>query len=103
MENLNVSSAIIETATETPSFKRTLDNVFYKFTHKINFSIEKLRIEDDVYLQEYRKNLETKYTDIPEANRIPPRRCITERALDESIYYIEEPELRELFEDLIIS
>ena len=39
MENLNVSSAIIETATETPSFKRTLDNVFYKFTHKINKNI----------------------------------------------------------------
>lgn len=92
-----------KTFAETPSCQRALDNFVYWLFRKPNQKIEMMRIEDSVSLKHYEENLISGYNAIPDEHKIAPKRCITERAFDESLYYIDEPVLLKLFEKVILS
>lgn len=98
-----ISAKIVEETSKTPVIQRTFDNLLYCFFHKPNLKAEMLRIEDSVLLNQYEEKLKIGYQTIPDDQKLPPKRCITDRALVESLYYIEEADLRSLFENLILS
>ena len=54
-------------------------------------------------LEIYEKGLQTKVAAIPEENLIEPKLQIVAQALEDSKYCVEEPSLRDLFENLVAS
>lgn len=93
----------VDTVTNTPSFQRSLDNFVYRLFRRPNQKAEMMRVEDTIALEQYKENLLSGYHSIPNEHQTQPKRCIVEPAFDESLYYLEEPELIKLFENVILS
>lgn len=65
--------------------------------------VEKKRLSRLQALEDFKSSLETKVAAIPDENLVEPPLAIVGPALDASKYYFEEPELREMFANLISS
>lgn len=89
--------------TETPTVKRTFDNWLYRKTRKFNIESEMMQMEDAEKLKKFHESLQNGFESVPVEYRVEPRRCIADRAYDSSLYYIEEDELINLFENLIVA
>lgn len=104
--DMNIPSSlesITKEVIETPSAKRFIDNLIYKFIRKFNLPLEKIRIEDNIALNQYATAIEVGQNAIPVENRIVPRPCIVDRAIETSLYFLDENSILILFQNLIIS
>jgi len=88
-----------------PSVKRAgdfLGTVFGVFDALV-MPIKKWILKCDYSVKEFEKSLQQKYNDVPEDNRKEPDMSILGNSLEALRYNIDKDELRELFENIIIS
>lgn len=82
---------------------RALSNIFYAVFSVVNYPVEKLRIKQSENLEQYRKNIKSELSKIPEDKLIDPSLSLVGPALDASKFYIEEEKIRKMFSKLIAS
>lgn len=85
----------------TKNAGQTLADCWYLVFGGITQMAEKKKIKYALDLEIFKKSLEDKINKIPEENRIEAKTQIVMPALENSKYCIEEPELREMFANLI--
>ena len=81
----------------------TLANVWHLVFGSFNHQIAKWRIKQQQALDEFSKDVAAKVLAVPEDKRIDPNLNIIGSALEKAKYAIEEPELRNMFANLIAS
>lgn len=85
------------------SVGNTLNDVWELVFGGFGTYVEKKRATRYKALEDFKASLEEKVAQIPEENLCEPPLSIVGPALDASKYYYEEPELREMFANLISS
>lgn len=70
---------------------------------KLHFYAEKKRVENEVFIKDYKEKIAQELVKIPEENIQEPPLAIAGPALEASRFYIEEESLRQMFANLIAS
>jgi len=96
-------SNIAKNVCKLPAAERTIDNLIYWIFHKPNQKIELLRLENSAELDRHEEALKQGAQNIPEEYKMPPMRCITARALEESLNYVDQEDLIKIFQNIILS
>ena len=68
---------------------------------RVAFAVEKKKMKYAYELEAYRQSLEAKVAAIPDGKLVDPPLQIVAQSLDDSKYCVEQPELREMFANLI--
>lgn len=82
-------------------FKMLDDLWFEYFGYKTALRRRKREIENEVATETYRQEIQSALEKIPEENRIEPKRCVVGPAMEASKHFVDEPELRKMFVNLI--
>lgn len=80
-------------------FKSLEDLWYYYIGHRTDL----LRAERKEAILAYRQDILEELSKIPEENRCNPRLCVAGSAIQDSLNFIEEPDLRKMFAKLIAS
>lgn len=93
----------ITNVTDKPSqtIGTIINDILYMASHKLAFQAEAIRIKQQHALEQYKKSLEEKIEQIPEANLAQPNIQLIGTAVDDCQYCLEHKELREMFANLI--
>ena len=68
---------------------------------KLHVAAEKRRVENELYIQQYKESIAQKVVAIPEENLQDPSLAVVGPAIEASKFYIEEEDVREMFANLI--
>jgi hypothetical protein len=102
----------LENLTDKPTLEagKTFADIWYLVFGGVSHAADKKRFKRQAQLAEYQaglkkynKQIEEKINAIPVENYIEPKVQIVAQALEDSKYCVEEPELREMFANLIAS
>ena len=94
------ASAALTRSFEGP-FKMLDDLWFEYFGHKTALRRSRREVENEVATETYRQEIQSALEKIPEENRIEPKRCVVGPAMEASKHFVDEPELRKMFVNLI--
>ena len=70
-------------------------------TSKIHFSAEKMRLQQAHDLEEFKKSLSDKLNAKPEECLVEPRMQVVGPAVENAKYCMDEPKIREMFQNLL--
>ncbi|MCC2220881.1 DUF4393 domain-containing protein [Anthropogastromicrobium aceti] len=85
----------------TKNIGHTFGDIWYLVFGRFSHAADKRRIKYDLELKQYQKELTEKMNAIPDDEKQEPSLQVTAQALENSKYCISEPELREMFVNLI--
>lgn len=95
----------VENITDKPTqnMGTTLADIWYLVFGGISQAAEKRKLKYSYALQEFEKELQEKFSNIPEDKKVEPDIQVVAPALEASKYCVEKEELRHMFSNLIIS
>jgi hypothetical protein len=76
-------------------------NLLAMATSKIHFSAEKMRLQQAHDLEEFKKSLSDKLNAKPEECLVEPRMQVVGPAVENAKYCMDEPKIREMFQNLL--
>ncbi len=79
---------------------KSLEDLWY---YHVGYKTEQMRLERKQAINEYKQDIFEELSKIPEENRCNPRKCVAGSAIQDSLNFVEEPELRKMFAKLIAS
>ena len=95
----NIITNITEKPTQT--IGTIINDILFMASHKLSFHADKIRLQQQLALEQFKKEIEIKIDQIPEANLSEPNIQLIGTAIDDSQYCLEHEELREMFANLI--
>lgn len=100
-------SDVVKVAKETGALdgvKNIIQQIWYiTLGHKLDFAVEKTRLEQNLKLEQLKNDLEQRVAKIPEENKQEAKVRVVGPVLEASKFYMEEAEIRQMFAQLIAS
>ena len=95
-----VKELLKPTASEVGSF---FSDFVYLLTSGVHLSADKRRLENAYAVKAFEENLKKKIEDKPEDCLVEPRLQVVGQAMEQAKFCIEEPKIRERFENLLVN
>ena len=95
-----VKELLKPTASEVGSF---FSDFVYLLTSGVHLSADKRRLENAYAVKAFEENLKKKIEDKPEDCLVEPRLQVVGQAMEQAKFCIEEPKIREMFENLLVN